>query len=266
MTDPPPATPRRGTASAVAVTVGVTLLVLLVLAVVGVGLVAVLGVGRTTVERDASATSADRVVIEVPSGAIDVRVGAADEVRAELTGSYWIGAPTLAVETAGGVTTVTGGCPTGFPSVCSASLTIEVPAASDLEVHGTNGAVTVTGVDGDVSVATTNGRIEVDGATGRVDLATTNGEVTVRDARVERLEVRSVNGSLTIEVATAPERVIAQTTNGSIAVTVPAGDAYSIEIGTVNGSTDVIDLVDDPSAARTIDVSTVNGSIEVRAR
>ncbi|MDF2938896.1 MAG: hypothetical protein K0Q90_4269, partial [Paenibacillaceae bacterium] len=56
-----------------------------------------------------------------------------------------------------------------------------VPVAEKLNVRTTNGAITVTGIEGSITAYTTNGAVEISDIEGDASLETTNGVVTVTE-------------------------------------------------------------------------------------
>lgn len=265
-TTPAPNRPRMSTGGRVALTIGIVVVALLV---VGAVVTAVLlGTGRSTVEASASAEAGTSVDIRIPNGTI-VLVPADDQtVSVEVQGRYLFDEPEVTVETNGGVTLVDGGCPSIGPwtAACSITVTIAMPPALPVTVAGLNGDVTVTDLTGDLSIGTTNGRVAVDGSAGALELSTTNGSVELTDSESARVAASTVNGEISLRFAASPDEVRASGTNGSITIELPdADEAYAIDLATVNGDTDLVKVVNDPQADRTIVAHTVNGSVTVRA-
>src|SRR5258705_4190757 len=98
--------------------------------------------------------------------------------------------------------------------------TIHVPHGAKLEHVGTvNGTLRVAGVDEVDELRTVNGNIEVYGADSTVHARTTNGNV-----RLELYRVRGVAGTL------------AETTNGSVVLAVPADSQADLEARCLNGN------------------------------
>ena len=98
--------------------------------------------------------------------------------------------------------------------------TIHVPHGAKLEHLGTvNGTLRVAGVDEVDELRTVNGNIEVYGADSTVHARTTNGNV-----RLELYRVRGVAGTL------------AETTNGSVVLAVPADSQADLEARCLNGN------------------------------
>lgn len=98
--------------------------------------------------------------------------------------------------------------------------TIHVPHGAKLEHLGTvNGTLRIAGVDEVDDLRTVNGNIEVFGADSTVHARTTNGNV-----RLELSHVRGVGGTL------------AETTNGSVVLALPANSQADLEARCLNGN------------------------------
>ena len=98
--------------------------------------------------------------------------------------------------------------------------TIHVPHGAKLEHLGTvNGTLRVAGVDKVEDLRTVNGNIEVYGADSTVHARTTNGNV-----RLELSHVHGIGGTL------------AETTNGSVVLALPANSQADLEARCLNGN------------------------------
>ena len=98
--------------------------------------------------------------------------------------------------------------------------TIHVPHGAKLEHLGTvNGTLRIAGVDEVDDLRTVNGNIEVFGADSTVHARTTNGNV-----RLELSHVHGVGGTL------------AETTNGSVVLALPADSQADLEARCLNGN------------------------------
>jgi len=98
--------------------------------------------------------------------------------------------------------------------------TIHVPHGAKLEHLGTvNGTLRIAGVDEVDDLRTVNGNIEVFGADSTVHAHTTNGNV-----RLELSHVLGVGGTL------------AETTNGSVVLALPANSQADLEARCLNGN------------------------------
>nr|BFD87591.1 hypothetical protein StreXyl84_69920 [Streptomyces sp. Xyl84] len=147
----------------------------------------------------------------------------------------------------------------GCGSHCGIDYVVTVPAALPVSGGTSNGGLTLTGMSA-VDVHTSNGRITVDGASGPVKLLTSNGEVRVKGTR-GGVDARTSNGGVTIETAT-PQNIRARTTNGSLSVTAPPAK-YQVRADSSHGERKVA-FANDPSATYRLDLSTTNGDLTVK--
>jgi RNA polymerase sigma factor (sigma-70 family) len=177
----------------------------------------------------------------------------------------------------------------------AAAVELRVPPGATLDLHTSNGKVTITGPTGDAKVRTSNGKIEVKGGKGKISLKTSNGTITA-DGAAGELDLRTSNGR--IEVKTTKASVTAHTSNGgihfagalqdgehafhtsngSISLELPSNASFRIDAHTTHGKAtsqfQIKDAVggkkshlkgttgDNP--ATTIHLHTTNGNIEIR--
>jgi hypothetical protein len=155
-------------------------------------------------------------------------------------------------------------CPTGIPTWCSVDYKLVVPRGLDVEVDNENGRTILRDIDGDVLVDGSNGRIELARLGGDVDVDTSNGRVEASGLRGDVVHSRSRNGSVRLAFAEAPTTVTARTSDGSVVIVVPDGDAtYRVLADNFVGSIDAA-IRTDPTSDRTITANTDHGSITVR--
>ncbi|MEU5087734.1 DUF4097 family beta strand repeat-containing protein [Streptomyces sp. NPDC021356] len=143
---------------------------------------------------------------------------------------------------------------------CGIDYAVTVPAGLPVSGGTSNGGLTLTGV-GAVDVHTSNGRITVDGARGPVKLRTSNGGVRVKDVKGGGIDTQTSNGEVSIETAT-PQNIKARTTNGGLDVTAPTAK-YQVSADSSNGHRKVA-FENDPSGTYRLDLSTTNGDLTVK--
>jgi RNA polymerase sigma factor (sigma-70 family) len=113
-----------------------------------------------------------------------------------------------------------------------AAVDLQVPPGSAVELHTSNGPVTVRGATGDVTAATSNGAVHAEGGKGKLHLTTKNGAIHA-EGGTGQVEARTSNGEVTVKATDAV--VTAHTSNGSIHFTGKLGKGeHSFE--THNGS------------------------------
>ncbi len=129
---------------------------------------------------------------------------------------------------------------------------VKVPPGAVLDLRTSNGSVKLTGGTGKVVVRTTNGAISVKDAKGELHLTASNGPITATGAQ-GRAEAKTSNGPIDLQVekgivtahtsngAVRIRGTLAEgdhsltTTNGGIAVTLPAAARFKFDASTVNG-------------------------------
>lgn len=239
------------------------LLPLVFVVAVGAAVVAAVPVfAGTPVAEDYRADAGSDVRIDVPNARIDVEAGEGAEVLVSMSGSYSGPRPGLEVQTVGDETRVEGGCPRVPFTRCDLRLEVQMPSGSNLTIRGTNGQMSVSGLEGAVDVETNNGRVDVEHVSGPLILGTTNGAIRLEDGRSERVSARTTNGGVELDFAAPPSVVEAESTNGGITVRVPDdGEQYFVDADTTNGGIDDEDLQSERTADRTITVRTTNGGI-----
>ena len=140
--------------------------------------------------------------------------------------------------------------------------TITVPADARLdEIKTVNGGVAIDGVRGSIRASSVNGHVKAAGLMGDARLVTTNGGIDARAVSLptgSKLELRSVNGGVTLELPKAIAATLnASSVNGGVDCDFPitiSGRAKSRNLrGTIGGG------------GADLKVTTVNGGIRIRA-
>lgn len=265
MSDSVPGQPSAGkgsgpTANTVILIVGLSLVAVTTI----LGLLFALNFRGGPVDLAEDVAAGRSVAVEVPNAALVLGASDDDEVHVTMRGNYIGAAPSLEASTSGGVTTVSGGCPRQWFGFCSLEVTVRLPQSLPLTVAGENGAITASGLTGELSLHTTNGRIEATGTEDRVELRTTNGAIRLRQATSAEVSAGTTNGSVDLGFLEPPEDVVARSTNGSVTVRVPVdGVRYAITAQTTNGATNTDSVPDDRDSDRRIVAETTNGSVSV---
>lgn len=152
---------------------------------------------------------------------------------------------------------------------CPRQPEVKVPSGASVTVSARNAGIDAAGVRGALDLSTVNGDVVVTGS-GRGDaparLKTRNGSVRTSALRASALHAGTVNGDVTLGCTTAPRRVTASTTNGSVDAVVPHDSpAYRVVATTDNGrpSTDLPspDPSQGSSRGRTMTLTSVNGDV-----
>jgi hypothetical protein len=99
-------------------------------------------------------------------------------------------------------------------------LTVETPAALDLDAKTSDGAVRVAGVQGDLQLHTSDGAVDVSDVEGRLHLAASDGAITIHNV-AGTLDSRSSDGRATIDGRFTELHV--HTSDGNLDLTVGQG-------------------------------------------
>ncbi|MGP8244829.1 MAG: DUF4097 family beta strand repeat-containing protein [Bryobacteraceae bacterium] len=129
--------------------------------------------------------------------------------------------------------------------------------AAAAHLHTSNGGIHALDLKGDLGVETTNGPVELDLIEGAVHAHTSNGHIHADRLR-GGLDATTSNGGIRATVERAGGEVRAETTNGTIDLTLPAGFRSDVRAHTSNSSI-TLHLPADIDAR--VDAHTTNGSI-----
>lgn len=123
-----------------------------------------------------------------------------------------------------------------------------------------NGAIEATDLKGNIRLETTNGRIDATRCSGRVNASTTNGGIHAQLSAVDaasHMTFETTNGAIAVELpASFSARVDAETTNGAVETDFPV---------TVNGTqkNELHGLIGNGGGAE-LKLSTTNGAIHIK--
>jgi DUF4097 and DUF4098 domain-containing protein YvlB len=132
--------------------------------------------------------------------------------------------------------------------------------------------------DAVIRLTNTNGAVSASGVTGQLIAHTTNGGVNAKDVTGE-IDARTTNGQVAVDLASLTRKVTLKTTNGGVVLTMPDDAKADLSASCTNGGISVSGLkleTTESSRRRVegklngggvqIDVRTTNGSIRVRSR
>jgi hypothetical protein len=195
-------------------------------------------------------------------------VGSADATSVSMTRSYtWsLGKPSISNRLDGDLLSIASSCPFSVGLGCSGHLRLVVPRDLEVQVHNSDGSLTLRDLDGPVDLSTSDGSINASNLTGRVKLHSADGSMSANGLRSDAVEATTSDGSMRLSFAVAPSSVTADSGDGSIEVVVPAdGTAYDVTGTTGAGSRDV-SVPTDSNSVRHMQLSTGDGSLKVLAR
>jgi hypothetical protein len=222
----------------------------LILALLAIGsgtatLVSLLWLRSQTTHTELAAASHLRV--RQSCGAITVRAGGAGTI--DLTSKVWktFGGPRVTTRLSGDTLSVDVHCPAytvgGISG--SSSLTLLVPAGTALDVASDGGSVHLVGVSGTVVAHSSAGSVRGEG---------------LKSASVR---ATSSAGGVHLDFAAPPSAVVAQSSAGSVSVSVPDdGTTYAVDAHSSAGSTHV-GIATDPKSTRTIKATSSAGGVSI---
>ncbi|MFF8772762.1 DUF4097 domain-containing protein [Kitasatospora sp. NPDC015120] len=119
----------------------------------------------------------------------------------------------------------------------TASVTLTVPAATEVKTGTVSAATTVSGITGHVSTQTAGADITLVGLAGRTDARTVTGDVDAQSV-AGQLRLNTVSGRLTVVAGTA-EKVSANAVTGAVTLDLAAAAPTEIKVNTVSGAVGV---------------------------
>lgn len=186
----------------------------------------------------------NRLVIQDDAGNITVTVGDGPiSVTEKLRYSSKRPKTTRTVSD-GTLTLADNGCG-GHWGHCEVAYTVRVPASTAVDIQTDAGAVTVTGLAGDLHVKTDAGLVRATKLTS------------------QHTSVSADAATITLAYLTAPSTVDVRTDAGTIDVRVPGGDPYAVKTESDSGKI-TVSVPTDAGSARTITAHTDAGPIQIR--
>jgi len=222
---------------------------------------------RATDHRSATYDGVRALDIDLGFESVEI-VGAAHATSVSMTRSYtWsLGKPSITNRLDGDLLSISSSCPFSVGLGCSGHVRLVVPGSMDVQVHNSDGSVTLRDLNGPVDLSTSDGSITAANLTGRVTLHSSDGSLVATGLRSEQVDASTSDGSVRLSFELAPSSVTAHSGDGSIEVVVPAdGTAYHVTGTTGDGSRDVT-VPTDSNSARRMRLSTGDGSVRVLAR
>jgi hypothetical protein len=215
---------------------------------------------------------AQPVVRLVADGDVTVTTGGSEiTVRRESRSA--ISTPRYSADVVGDQLLVQHRCDWWSPGVCSASLVVQVPEGTDVEIeasdgdvsahalhgsldaHTSDGATLIEDVVGDVSVHSGDGRIDVSAVQGDVDVSSADGRVDVADVS-GRADVHSSDGR--VEISGVQGDIDASASDGSVTV-YGSGEPVALDISVSDGHQTITGPTD-PSASVHVRIHTSDGN------
>lgn len=211
-----------------------------------------------------------RVVASDDVGDITVVPGSVTRVVA--VEQYNFTAPTVTDTLREGVLRIVASCPSTAGPVdvglndCASDLVITVPRAVAVDAVSDVGDVRTQGLRGPERLRSSAGDVIAEAVAARTLKATTDsGDVRLVGVRSRVLTLRSSAGDIDADLAAAPDRIVASTTEGDVKVTLPSG-TYAVELHTDYGTSHVQGITEQSDAPHMVSARTSDGDIRIVGR
>jgi hypothetical protein len=137
----------------------------------------------------------------------------------------------------------------------SVSLDATVPSQTSLSLRASDGAIRLTGIQGDVAATTSDGSVHVEDIDGTAHLRTSDGSITGRSIDAQSLELHTSDGSITLDDVRA-STATAETSDGSIILTTVRAETLGLRTndGSIRG---------EGISAKRLNCRTSDGSIRI---
>lgn len=210
----------------------------------------------------------DRVEIDVSSGRVEIVGSPSGETRLDFSvKSGWSRDGGIDHSVSGGVLRVTGGCDSGvFPGIwCESDVTITVPASASVSADASAGTLVVSGLSGETSLDSDAGSIEVSGQRGPLTVHSAAGSVRVTGLDADVVKATSSAGDVEIEAVSPPRSLDAESSAGSVRVSLPDDASYDVETDSAVGR-ELVTVESVPGARHEVRAFSSAGSVEVTGR
>ncbi|MEV0161265.1 DUF4097 family beta strand repeat-containing protein [Nonomuraea fuscirosea] len=209
------------------------------------------GIGGPNEQDTVTYDVADKVAaleVETDSGSIEVVESERQGIHVTEALTWRKNKPETSHQVRGDTLALTFNCPAtwGFGAVgtsCDVSYKVEVPKGLRVKVSSDSGALTLTGLSGELDARSDSGAIEADGLS------------------VKQVAAKTDSGAVGLTFTGAPDKVTTATDSGRISVHVPQGP-YKVVASTDSGGKNIKAAVDD-SAPRLIELTSDSGDLEV---
>ncbi len=197
------------------------------------------------------------------AGAIVVSGGDQDSIEITHRASYAFAKPRLDETTENGTLTLDARCNRIALGPCDVSYTITVPEGISVRARSGGGSITVRDVEGAVDIYSSAGGARAERLGGTLVIRSSAGGIDAVELRSRFVEAVTSAGSVRLSFVVAPDSVRAESSAGSVRVTVPDDPTtYRVDASTSAGTTRVR-VRTDPTSQRSITASSSAGSVFV---
>jgi hypothetical protein len=243
---------------------------------------------RDTFDARASYTGVRSLVVADDTGGVRItEAPAGSPVRVIEHVTRALSSPSRrAVRGAGGALALTARCRGLFNSECGVDYEIAVPSGTRVLIQSSAGDVIVRDfvTSQPVSLSSSAGDVRADGIrapsvrlsssagdvradrirTPNLRLSSSAGDVNARQIVSSFIQADSSAGDVRLQAAVAPRRVIATSTAGDVALTVPDA-VYAVDVTTVDGDKPDVSVRQDPASPRRISAESTAGNVSIHA-
>jgi hypothetical protein len=203
-----------------------------------------------------------RLVVNIDSGGLTVRAGAADRVSEQRVLTWTAREPVVTESFAGGTLTITSRCPSG-QSTCGADVALSVPPGVAVQAQLGSGDVAVSGLRGPVSLAAGSGDLRLSRLSGPLRLRSDSGDIVGEALASAQVDAKDNDGDVSLAFAAVPARVSAASDAGDVSVDVPRrAGAYQVRAATSAGDR-TVSVRPDPASTHVIIATSDAGDVAV---
>ncbi|MEY9838821.1 DUF4097 family beta strand repeat-containing protein [Streptacidiphilus sp. EB103A] len=149
---------------------------------------------------------------------------------------------------------------------CQADVRLQVPAGIAVDAETGSGAVVVNGMSGAVSLRSHSGPLTLSNLSGPVTLWSGSGPIEADGLRSSTVTAHSSSGPQSLNFASAPEAVTAESTSGPIDIALPRNTRYQATASSRSGPASVDDGLNDPSSTGTVRATSRSGPVDIAYR
>ncbi|MFC1400128.1 DUF4097 family beta strand repeat-containing protein [Streptacidiphilus cavernicola] len=146
---------------------------------------------------------------------------------------------------------------------CQADVRLQVPAGTAVDSVTDSGPVVVNRVSGAVNLRSRSGPLTVSDVSGPLTLSSDSGPVEGDGLRSATVAVHSSSGPQSLNFASAPQSVTADSDSGPIDVALPRNTHYQATASSRSGPASVDEGLDDPSSTGTVKVTSRSGPVDI---
>ncbi|CAM3267257.1 DUF4097 domain-containing protein [Prescottella defluvii] len=207
------------------------------------------------------ALSTGPLSVRATSGTVNVAVepSSDDRIHVSADGNYRGGSPRIDVADTGDAVDIM--CPDAPYWSCSVSVTVSVPARTEVTAYSVAGSIFLTDLTGPAQATTIHGDITIRRHQGSMVASAVAGSIAVSAVDASFVSAATDVGDIRITADTPPDAVSARTSHGDIAIGVPNDVTYALR--TTSAGTAAATIGEDLASSYRIDAVTSDGVITI---